>query len=171
MVLVTFTNQHQGLLLVYLDGTTFLNFGLNSVIHDTLSDFPFLKKVLIINWTFHLTAQDYSSESLLHLHELVGCLSVSAYLCKAENSLLSVRDMIQKDIWIQISMWHFCENFTMTSCFNWICFLEGMRQNGGSTVMLWLALLPHRNSQATVSVQTLHARVGYLRVLQLYPTV
>lgn len=59
----------------------------------------------------------------------------------------------------------------MTSCFNWICFLEGMRQNGDSTVMLWLALLPHRNSEATVSVHAIRARVGYLRVLQLYPTV
>lgn len=98
-------------------------------------------------------------------------LSETVYLCEAENSLLSVRDMIQKNIWIQISMWHFCENFTMTSCFNWICFLEGMRQNGDGTVMLWLALLPHKNSEATVSVHAIRARVGYLRVLQLYPTV
>lgn len=34
-------------------------------------------------------------------------LSETVYLCEAENSLLSVRDMIQKNIWIQISMWRF----------------------------------------------------------------
>lgn len=85
---------------------------LNSVIHDTLSDFQFLKKVLIINWTFHLTAQDYSSDSLLHFHELVGCLrlctsarqKIPSSACVTWSKRISGSKLVC-DIFVRTSRW------------------------------------------------------------------
>lgn len=140
---------------------------LNSVIHDTLSDFQFLNIVLIINWTFHLTAQDYSSDSLLHFHEPVGCLrlctsarqKIPSSACVTWSKRISGSKLVC-DIFVRTSRWR----PVLTGYVFW----KVWDRMGTAR---WLALLPHKKSEATVSVHAIRARVGYLRVLQLYPTV
>lgn len=140
---------------------------LNSVIHDTLSDFQFLKKVLIINWTFHLTAQDYSSDSLLHFHEPVGCLrlctsarqKIPSSACVTWSKRISGSKLVC-DIFVRTSRWRpvltgyvfwkvWDRMGTARWCCGWHCYL---------TKILRQQFL------CTLSVLV-------LRVLQLYPTV